>query len=785
MQRIGCPESFTPPEQVRETAMQRGMDFVTITDHNTIDGVDRIAHHDNVIIGNEITTYFPDGVKIHVVCLGITRDQFEEIQQIRENIFDLVKYLNKQDIVHFCAHPLHKVNGRLTWDHFEKCILLFKRFEILNGTRLRRMNQAVQMVLAALNPTILDQLAKKHGIDPVGERPLIKFVTAGSDDHSGLFLGTCYTEVEATTRTKEGVLEAIRQGKTHACGDTDGCLTLSHQINSIAYQYYRSKISSESQEILTVLGHIFQHRGFKKEKSTKRFRKTWKKLFSYFRKPKGTGIHLYDEIREVLSNNKALKSLFQEGFINREEYNRNVFHFTSDVLDEMIMQICRKPKSLPYFLVFAPALLASYFMSTKNLHDEKDLIFAAEHWLGIKHEPKVAWFTDSYLNMDGVSKTCCKFLQAAKQRGKHLTMIISTSEMIDAQEHLVNFSPVHTFPIPGYEQLSLGLPSILKVMKYVEDEEFDSIVVSTPGPLGLLGLILGKLMHIPVHGIYHTDLPRIALQISDDPIFGQLASMLTKLFYQHVDSVFAPSRWYLHDIFNLGISVEQTRLLERWIDPEFFSPSKRCESYWGAPQPVKLLFVGRISKDKNLNLLIQTYQALFQQYDNFIFYIVGDGPNFETMRMKTSKWDRFMMTGAKFGEDLAKAYASSDIFVFPGLLDTFGNVVIEAQASGLPCVVMNEGGPQELIQPGVTGFTAKSEKGFIQAVGKLLEDEELRKRMSQQARLHVEKRFTEERIFNTFWRNITHSDSQSGKKNEFPVEDESQSAIPIIPAFID
>jgi len=159
MQRLGCPESFTSPEQVRETAMQRGMNFVTITDHNTIAGVREIEHYDNVIAGEEVTTYFPGDMKVHVVCLGISERQHLDIQEARQDIYQLVDYLNHKNILHFCAHPLHKVNGRMTWEHFEKLLLLFKRHEVLNGTRLRRLNRVVEQVLARLTKEEIEHLA--------------------------------------------------------------------------------------------------------------------------------------------------------------------------------------------------------------------------------------------------------------------------------------------------------------------------------------------------------------------------------------------------------------------------------------------------------------------------------------------------------------------------------------------------------------------------------------------------------------------------------------------------
>lgn len=754
MQRLGCPESFVSPESVREVAMHRGMDFVTLTDHNTISGALEIAHYDNVIVGNEVTTYFPNDVKIHVLCLGLTPEQHDKINEVRGDIYEFVDYLNENNIVHVCAHPLHKVNGKLTWEHFEKLILLFKRFESLNGTRLYRLNKAVERVLMSLTPEIIEELSKKHGIEPRGDKPWIKYFTSGTDDHSGLFVGTVYTEIEVEEATVEGVLEGIRRGNTRPCGMSGGCLTLSHQVNSIAYRFYRSKIGPSSQELLQVLGRIFERKPVAVS-SGGTFSKTVRKVLGFFRKPKGTGIHLIEEIREVIINNTSFKSLFEEGIMTREEFNHNVFSLSSDILDEMIDRVCRKPNLIPYFLFLAPVVTTSYIMCIKNLHNEKDLIETAEAWLGEEREPKVAWFTDSIVNMDGVSKTCRMFAGAAAARGKDLTLVACAPEDLEVDGKVKNFQPLRPFSLPGYEKVTLYMPSFLKVLKYIEDEDFDSIVVSTPGPMGLIGMLCGKLMKIPVHGIYHTDLPRIAMRVSGDPMFGEAALSLTKAFYRNVDGVFSPSRWYLDDLENLGIESGCTRILERWVDADDFNPSHRDEHYWGEPDKCKLLFVGRISEDKNLDLLIQLYQELEAKHPNFVINVVGDGPYYDKMRRKTAGFARFHMAGARFGEELRKAYASADLFVHPGLLDTFGNVVIEAQASGLPCVVMNEGGPQELVEPGGTGVVAVSERQFIAEVEKLIVNEQRRRDMSRKAARYAAERFAEDRIFAGFWKDVT------------------------------
>ncbi len=767
MQRLGCPESYTAPAAVREAAMLRDMDFVTITDHNTIDGVQTILHFDNVISGEEVTTYFPDDVKVHVVCLDITPRQHEEIARIRTDIFEFVRYLNEQNIFHFCAHPLHKVNDRLTWDLFEKILLLFKSLEILNGTRLRRLNQAARGVIESLTPEEIQRLSKKHGLEPFGERPWEKILVGGTDDHSGLFVGTCYTEVEVDSMTPRGVLEGLRCGRTRVHGSNDGILTLAHQVNSIAYQYYRSKIGPDSSELLQILGRIFERNRPFKIPSHIWLRKGFKKLLKYFWRPKGSKINLIEEVREVIRNSTSFRSLFEEGLLTRDEYNAHVFNLASEVLDQMIVQVSEKPQLLHYFILFAPTLLASYVMVCRHLHSERDIIESAERYLGIVRNPRIAWFTDSYINMDGVSKTCRMFHEAAHQRGKDLTLVTCYPSEEKPAEGVMNFEPIHRFPTPGYDRVTLYIPSILKVLRYAEQQDFDAIVVSTPGPLGLLGLLCGKLMHLPVYGIYHTDLPRIALQVSNDPTFSELALLITRMFYRQTDRVLSPSKWYLEDIQNLGIPLERTALMERWIDPKRFGPHQRRTNYWKEKADCQLLFVGRISKDKNLDLLIDLYTALAPRYDRFVLHCVGDGPYLDEMRRKTASFPRFILTGAKFKDELAAAYASSDLFVYPGLLDTFGNVVVEAQASGLPCIVMNEGGPQELIVPGETGLIARSPQEFIQLTEELLIDSERRNRMGERAAQYAAQRFAEETIFTNFWETVVGPMPENITKPEF------------------
>ena len=224
----------------------------------------------------------------------------------------------------------------------------------------------------------------------------------------------------------------------------------------------------------------------------------------------------------------------------------------------------------------------------------------------------------------------------------------------------------------------------------------------------------------------------------------------------------------------MGVDESRCRIMERWIDADDFSPKKRDASFWEAQEPIKLLFVGRISEDKNLDLLIRLYNALESKHDSFVIHVIGDGPYFDAMRRKTARLERFHLVGPKFKEDLQTAYASSDLFIHPGLLDTFGNVVIEAQASGLPCVVMNEGGPQELITNGKTGLVASTEEDFIAKVESLIAKPQRIREMGETAAAYAAQRFSEERIFQNFWKDVTDKHEDDGSRPTFQFDHAKQ-----------
>src|SRR6266403_1590686 len=165
--RFDFPDSFSDPGDLYRQLLEGGMDYVTITDHDAIDGCLEIADLPNTFISEQITTYFPqDPCKIHILAWGISEAQHEEIVAVRDNVYELQKYLAATQIAHAVAHPLYSINGQLTASHLERLILLFKHFEGINGLRDALLSELAQNLFDQLTPDKIDSFANRHNLAP-------------------------------------------------------------------------------------------------------------------------------------------------------------------------------------------------------------------------------------------------------------------------------------------------------------------------------------------------------------------------------------------------------------------------------------------------------------------------------------------------------------------------------------------------------------------------------------------------------------------------------------------
>ena len=366
---------------------------------------------------------------------------------------------------------------------------------------------------------------------------------------------------------------------------------------------------------------------------------------------------------------------------------------------------------------------------------------------------KRAWFTDTLEDVNGVATTIRKMTAAGAAAGKELIVVISRNDLQTDDIPIKNFKPIGEFELPEYELQKLSFPPILQILDYIQREQFTEIIISTPGPIGLTGLLAAKMLNLQTSGIYHTDFPQYIRILTEDSFLESVAWRYMHWFYGQLDTVFVNSEEYRQSWIKRGFDPAKLKIFPRGLDTELFHPTRRdpafFEKFGMQNGDVRLLYVGRVSREKDLDLLAAAYRRLRDEKLPVQLYVVGHGPYSEEF---SKSLPEAFFTGYLTGKDLAAAYASADIFVFPSTTDTFGNVIIEAQASGMPVIVSDSGGPKELVTENETGLITKSHDvdDLVRAIRALVVDPALRQRMGNRARESVIDR-TWPAAFRKFW----------------------------------
>ncbi len=591
LRRFNCPESFTSPEFIYRTAKKAGMDYVTITDHNTISGALEIAHHPDAFISVEATAYFPeDGCKVHVVVLDISEAVYREIMQLRKNIYELVSYLSRNGIVHFIAHPLYAQNEKLTADHIEKLILLFQVFEVKNGSRAPRFNRFMERVVDALTPAVIDRLADRHNLAPVGDRPWLKAKVGGSDDHSGFFIAGAHTVAPVGT-TKAEFIGSIREYKSLASGEDGDPLTLAHSLYGIAHSFYRGRFDSRKAgptPFIKVLLNNYFDAG--KEDFTFREKLRFfirKNLTGFSASRDGSKFEdvLDIEARRLLSDREFLAG------IGTENRNRKIFSVTSYLANRIIYiyteRLTRISCGNGFFdlvnslssIGLVHLLASPYYLAFHHQHRGKDLMGELDDRFTVttadEKKEKIALFTDTLNEINGVTSNIRRLVETAKQGGVVLTVITSSPRRTSYENGVMNFRQVGDFVLPEYPELKLSFPPLLDVIDYFEREGFTRIHVSTPGTIGLIALFMAKLMDIPISGTYHTDIPQYVKSLTSDELLEQAAWQYMIWFYNQLGEVMVPSSSTRKQLIDHGLPAEKMKPLPHWVDTRGFDGALR------------------------------------------------------------------------------------------------------------------------------------------------------------------------------------------------------------------
>lgn len=774
LRRLDFPASYSDPLQTYNRLRAAGMDFVTLTDHNTIGGCLEIAHLPGVIVGEEVTVYFPeDECKVHLLVWGITEAQHRQIQDARESIYDMQALLFEQHIAHAVAHPLHSVNEKLTALHIQKLALLFRHFEGINGRYSGLESSVATSLLGSLTPRHIEIFNARTGMEPTHPEPWKKVFTGGSDDHGDTCPARAFTE-SPRCGDAAAFLQQIRDGHCTVGGEAGTPLTLAHSTYSTAFQYARARLALKPGDPATglmekifsrfmegqdptefslgdKLGFLAQGIATGKifEMAKAGSSSMWKELAAYFGKP---------EMRQALARETAgvaepeRRSFLMANLIANQLGYRLVTQFIQQLSTGKFIE------SIQTIIPLAPvvALLSPYIYAFR--HPKREWLRETTRSLSgsipeILKNRKRAWFTDTLEDVNGVATTIRKMTASGVAAGHDITVMTCRSEVADHGIPLKNFQPIGEFELPEYELQRLSFPPVLQIMDFLDRENFSEVIISTPGPTGLSALAAAKALGLRAIGIYHTDFPQYVRILTDDSFMETLTWNFMHWFYSQLDVIYVNSEDYRKCWVDRGIAREKLRILPRGLDTRLFHPSRRDPDFWKVrglrDGEVGMLFVGRVSKEKNLDLLVSATRKLAETKTPARPLIVGDGPYMSEMKRLLPD---AIFTGYLGGDELAAAYASADLFVFPSTTDTFGNVVLEAQASGLPAVVSDVGGPRDLVQHGRDGFITKAldSSELAGAIRRLVEDPSLRSAMGTVARGRVESRDWTE-AFNKFW----------------------------------
>ncbi len=760
LKKFGCSECFTDPEQIYQAAKKKGMNCFTITDHNDIRGCLEILKYPYTFISCEITSFFPEeDCKLHILTYNISEHQYYEMMKLRYNVYDLREYLIENKIFHSVAHPLYAVNNKLTPEIFEKMILLFDTFE-LNGSKSREQNDILKTILDNLTQEIIEDLAKKHKIKP-SEQAWKKTYTAGSDDHTGIKVATKYTQSESVSNVQDFLENIISEGKFEEKGFDLTPKGVAHNLYSIAYQFYSKRLDIEKfvtkDTSLKIIDRLLTDK--------KREEDLISKFIMNFR---NTTFIASANDQELLSNsvlsiiNRTIMSKHSDILkdVNSENIAEKWFTVTNSNINSgishLINYLLNTVKKGNVFDIFHTLgsvgslyfLIAPYFISYSIF--ERDKRFGEllkKRFTGKKNDVKVAHFSDTFYDVNGVARTLQQSLKIARKVDKDYTIITCIDDNGKSMRILDEkvFEPVGKSEMPEYSELNFYYPPFLEMLDYIYNNNFTHLHCATPGPVGLAALSISKILKKPIYGTYHTAFPQYMAYLTDDPTMESIAWKYMIWFHNQLDIVFVPSNAMKEELTSKGIDTSKLKLYPRGVDTGRFKPI--------APKDkgvINLLYVGRISKEKNLHLLAKAYKKLSAENKNVVLQIVGDGPYREEM-FKYLKGTNAVFTGYKHGDELVKIYSGADLFVFPSTTDTFGNVVLEAQACATPVVLTDSGGPMENIIPGETGVIVKGncDESLYSGIKNLLDKEKLGI-MSQKAFDYMKDRSFEDAFLKTW-----------------------------------
>ncbi len=310
---------------------------------------------------------------------------------------------------------------------------------------------------------------------------------------------------------------------------------------------------------------------------------------------------------------------------------------------------------------------------------------------------RIAVVTETFApEVNGVAMTLGRIVDGLLQRG-HVVQVVRPRQGQEQHAHRAGLDQVlsHGIPVPTYGELRFGLPSKGRLVKLWGAQRPDIVHVVTEGPLGWSAVAAARKLNLPLTSSFHTNFHSYSQHYGMGLLKSPIESYLRKL-HNRTQATMVPTRAMLQELKGRGY--DNVTLVSRGVAIELFKPSRRSEALrasWGVlPDDPVVILVGRLAKEKNVGLVVDAFRAIQLRLPRAKLVFVGDGP---LRRELEAAVPEAHFAGVRKAEELATHYASGDLFLFPSLTETFGNVVPEALASGLAVLSYANAAAQELI----------------------------------------------------------------------------------------
>jgi glycosyltransferase involved in cell wall biosynthesis len=730
-----CPESYADPVRQYELCKARGMSLVTLTDHDTIAGALTLVDRPDFFISEEVTTVFPEnGCVMHVLAWNITERQHEGIQSVRNDIYKLCDYLNREGIAHGLAHPLLSPNWQLDADLFEKSLLLFPTFEGVNGLVDRRLEPDLFTILDRLTPEAVAALSRKHGIAARGASPSRKALVAGSDDHVHRRCGTVYSELDGAL-SPAAFLSRCTAGEARLSGQQAHLNAMAVCIKHTTYHHLKRR-SAAREDFRNPFVEMMDVIAGREPQAT--------------RPPGGTFdgfvASLFAGLESTEIDAGKEFDILEVPLHPTEEDDARIVGCTAQLSNKVIEKaIGALIDGLTEFDLYG--IFGAFRDFAGSLVTAAPVFFAAHHfgrqerqarrvWDGWqasalpKRTDRLAVFSDSLEQVDGVSTWCSRFIHRAKAAQQEVVV----PHCGGAPHSLSEGAPLHRLPaitsfsVPLYDCLKFYVPSPIDTLVWAWNQRITHVEIATPGPMGLAGLLVAKVLQLPVTASYHTEVPALINMLGGHALLARAVRSYLGWFYGQVERVFAFSSVSRETLRTMGVSPERIHLVPQTVDPQEFSPCHRSDKVFGElnieteGRPI-ILSVGRLSKEKNLPLVIAAVERLQCRVNPPLLVIVGDGPGRGSLEEAYGAKSFVRFVGVQRDQVLKSLYATATMFVFASSVDTLGLVNMEAMSSGIPILLPSNAGIAELVTQGVSAECYEfGTEGLASAIERVLDD---------------------------------------------------------------